>query len=227
MATFNITDAEVATLIARFDLTQIDNIQADDYENFGLMNSKIYREKFLRIATAAGLSQSEATHVIILFTAIKNKKRVLENISKFARSAWYNKVNNFIKTRMVQYTYEAGNDTYAAVHVPSAFPFIAARVWLNICKNPTIDSFLENLWSSQIHLDQQLIARAEVWETNFWTQTVKKGGTNFESGGFNKNYFDTKAADTYPLLLKDGTISPAANATGYTEAEINTWFGTK
>jgi hypothetical protein len=213
--------------MSKFAISEIEGLSADDFENFGLMNSSIYRQKFLKIADESSLTKEETTMVIVLFSAIKNKKRVLANISKFASSKWYKKVNMFIKNKLVQYTYEASEKTFAAVHVPSSFPFLAARVWLRITTTPTVDSFCENLWAAQINLDSDLMDKCKAFETNFWAQTVKKGGTKFEDKGFNEGYFNTKATDKYPLLAADGSVYSSANATGYTEAEIASWIATK
>ena len=227
MATFSISSTDLAAIMSKFEISEIEALSEDDFEYFGLMNSSIYRSKFLKIADDSGLTKEEMTMVIVLFSAIKNKKRVMVNLSKFASSGWYKKVNLFVKNKIVQYTYEATEKTFAAVHVPSSFPFIAARVWLRITTTPTVDSFCENLWAAQIHLDSNLMNRCKTFETNFWTQTVRKGGARFEDNGFNEDYFNTKATDKYPLLADDGTIYTCASATGYTETEIAAWIATK
>jgi hypothetical protein len=227
MATFSINDTDLATIMSKFEISDIEALDPNEFVNFGLMNSSIYRTKFLKIADDANLSKTEITMVIVLFSAIKNKKRVLANISKFAASSWYKKVNLFIKNKMVQYTYEASEKTFAAVHVPASFPFIASRVWLRITANPTVDSFCENLWAAQINLDTALMDKCKAFETNFWAQTVKKGGNKFEDKGFNEDYFNTKSTDNYPLLAADGTTFAASDPAGYSETDIAAWIATK
>merc|ERR1712137_955904 len=96
-------------------------------------------------------------------------------------------------------------DNFAIVHIPSCAPFIAARVWLYItpANNINENEFVKNLWAAQISLNDELMAKQKAWESTFWNQVVKKGGQKFEGNGFNEEYYNTKAADAYPLLDKD------------------------
>lgn len=190
--------------LAMDDLT---NLDPADYIGFGLMNSHMYRERFIKVT--AKLDKTERLMVMVLATAIKNKKRILSAMTKFSTLSWYNKVKAFFMQTCVQYTSElnTAGTNFAVVHIPSCAPFIAARVWLHITpiESRTVENFVKNLWAAQINLDSKLMEMQKEWESNFWAQTVKKGGTKFENDGFNEDYYKTKAADTYPLLLSDNT----------------------
>jgi len=227
LMTFDISDQDLTILLTSLDLDILATLNPEDFEGFGMMNSHVYRKKFFDIAKAANLSKDALMMVIVLATVVKNKKRILAAVKKFAAAPWYSSVTQFYSQKICQYTYEATATTFAVVHIPSCVPFMAARAWLHVTKNPSKDTFLANLWASQIRLSQTLMDEQKAWETNFWAQTVKKGGSKFEAKGFNETYWVTKSADNYPLLLKDGTVLAPSNGVNYEEADLITFFASK
>jgi hypothetical protein len=98
-------------------------IDPAEYTAFGLMNSHLYRARFLDIVSKNSLSAMEITMVIILCTAVRNKKRILTAMARFSSAAWYMKVRNFIIKKMVQYTSELDTtNTKFAVAIPGQPP---------------------------------------------------------------------------------------------------------
>jgi hypothetical protein len=218
-------------LSAQFDSALIAALDPRDYMDFGVMDSRVYAEKLLRLFDDNNVSQEARTMVVVLATAVKNRKRIIKAMTKFSTALWYNDVRSFFMSNTCQYTYEEEDTTFSVVHIPSSVPFLAARCWLQMTMNPTVQDFLENLWAAQIYLNDDLMGRQKIWERGFWTHTVMKGGRDFERGAFNEDYWGTKAADRYFLLDNDLTAwGPAVvkNFTrGYSEEEIEDWISTK
>ena len=196
------TNEEYVEIIAKFDFDLINQLDPDDFVDFGVMDSKKYASKLFRIMDGQNLNRVEKTMVIVLATAVKNRKRVIKAMKKFSTKDWYGNVLAFFRNSTVQYTYEEEDDTFSVVHIPSCVPFLAARIWLQMTPmaDCTMERFVRNLWAAQINLDDDLLARQREWEAVFWDEVVTKGGNNFERARFNRSYWDTKAADKYVLL---------------------------
>jgi len=215
----------MAQIISRFDFNLINGRNPADFRDFCVMDSKKYATKLYRIVVAQNLTPEEFTTVVVFATAVKNKKRIMNSMKPFRGKPWFKNVESFFRNNVIQYTGEEEEDTFPVVHIPSCLPFLASRIWLQITTEPTVEKFLQNLWAAQINLDAALMARQKAFETNFWTEVVKKGGSNYEE------YWDTKASDKYPLLKKDGTAFGNANVIAgtqaYSEAAIQKWINTK
>lgn len=224
---------EYADIIGKFDLGVIATLNPADFKDFGVMDSKMYAAKLLKLMEDAELSKVEFSMVIVLATAVKNKKRILNAMRSFKNKglAWYPKVEKFFRNDTVQYTSEETEETFSVVHIPSCVPFLATRVWLQITQEPTVEGFLQHLWAAQINLAQPLMDRQMRWERDFWTNTVTKGGAKWEGAKFNEDYWRTKASDKYVLLHPDGTPfgndNQKAALEPYTEADIQNWINTK
>jgi hypothetical protein len=124
---FSFSADDLSTALACVDTKALVTIDPAEYTAFGLMNSHLYRARFLDIVSKNALSTMEITMVIILCTAVRNKKRIFTAMARFSSAAWYMKVRNFIINKMVQYTSELDttNTKFAVVHVPSSF-------WVNL-----------------------------------------------------------------------------------------------
>jgi len=202
----NYNREELEGILSKFDLSMISELNPDDFRDFGIMDSKKYAAKLIRIAELAGLSEREFTMVAVLAVAVKSKKRIINAMKYFKKSGneWYRNVEDFYRNFVCQYTGQEEPDTFSVVHIPSCMPFLASRIWLQITEEPTVEKFLENLWAAQINLAPSLMEEQKKWERSFWTDVVKKGGDNYENSGFNTEYWDTKAADKYPLICHEG-----------------------
>ena len=240
-------EAEMTEIVSRFDFDVISALKESDFRDFGVMDSRKYASALLNLFEASKMSSTEITMVVCLFTAVKSKARVLKSMMKFRKEKWFKAVKSFIADNVVQYTKEAEMDDnlFAAVHIPSCLPFIAARCWLQFTDTPSVQKFLENLWAAQFNLAPELMARQKLWEETFWNVTVQRGSSNFETQGFQSCYWETKATDVYLLLdFKDDEGEPAspggsrgkgkrfgseevARTTPYSEAAIRKWIGTK
>ena len=197
---------EFTEILNNFDINLVKGLNPDDFKDFGVMDSKKYAEKLFRLMNQEALDKEAKTMVVVLATAVRNKKRIISAMKKFAGKSWYKPVLNFFRNRTVQYTYEEEDETFSVVHIPSSVPYMAAKAWLHLTKEPTVEGFLSNLWAAQFPLTSDLMEVQKEWEKNFWTEVVKKGGKNYEAGNFNLGYWETKATDDYLLLDVDGGV---------------------
>jgi hypothetical protein len=230
------TDNEYQAILSKFDMVVIANLHDEDFVDFGIMDSKKYATKLFRLMEQQGLNEEEFTMAVVLATAVKSKKRILNAMRKFQGLGWYRNVLNFYTNNVCQYTFEEHENSISVVHFSSSLPFLAARIWLQITREPTVEAFLNNLWAAQIYLSEDLMLRQKAWEQGFWTNTVKKGGKLYEGGAdtgkFNPEYWKTKAADYYLLLNADGTRFSTNPRTllyevAYNEADIQAWINTR
>lgn len=228
--------AEYEDILSKFDLLVISNLHDEDFVDFGVMDSKKYASKLLRLMEQHGLNQEEFTMCVVLATAVKSRKRILNAMKKFQGLGWYRAVLEFYNRATCQYSFEESEHTISVVHFSSSLPFLAARIWLQITQGPTVEAFLANLWAAQIFLAEDLMREQKAWENGFWTNTVTKGGKAFEggvgTGKFNQDYWETKAKDYYLLLNADGSCFVRDERTRvyeapYTRADIEAWIKTR
>merc|ERR1719242_2549100 len=71
-----------------------------------------------RIMDDQHLDEVARTMVIVLATAVKNKKRIVNAMKKFKSEKWYSAVSNFFKNNCCQYTWEEEDETFSVVHIP-------------------------------------------------------------------------------------------------------------
>lgn len=230
-----ISETELATVMASFDLEAFTNLDPEEFIGFGTTDSGVYRRKFLSLARV--LSKPEMTIVISLCCMVKNRKRILDAMIPFGTTGlnktWYPNVRNFISNVMVSYSREADHEHFVCFHVPNAFPFYAATVWKKMAAADKMnyEGFIANTWVPQIAIDKDVQAEQMIWERDFWTNTVTKTKNTHQGSyeaGFHQAYYDTKAADEYPLLKPNNTVHhPAAGmfpANKYTRDDITAWI---
>ena len=192
------------------------DLRPADYVDFqAITDSKESYAKMTRIMDENNLNKEENTMVFVLATGGHSKTRVLEGMRKFQGKTWYPAVRNFFNL-----------DTFPVGNIPCLCPFLASRIWLYITVEPTLDKFLKTLWAAQINLAEPLLDRQRTWEEGFWDEVATKGGQNFERGRFNRDYWDTKAKEKYPLINKDGTLF-GNGIEAYSERDITAWLETR
>jgi hypothetical protein len=228
---------EYLGIIEKFDLKTIAELDPQNFVDFGVMDSKMYATKMFRIMDDRNLDAIEKTMVIVLATAVKNKKRIVRAMQKFKGEKWYSAVSNFFKNNCCQYTWEEEDETFSVVHIPTCVPFLASRIWLQMTpkKDCTVMNFLQHTWAKQIFLSDDLLAQQYKWEENFWGKVVTKGSKNFEGrngqGSFSPDYWKTGADDRYILIKGDGNLyGRAAQVQAiepYTEKDLKDWFDTR
>lgn len=222
---------EYAGIISKFDMSLITNLDPKDYVDFGVMDSKKYAAKLFKLMEDERLTKDQKTMVIVLATAVKSRTRILNSMKKFKGKPWYNPVFKFFKESCVQYTTEEDDDNFSVVHIPSSVPFLTARVWLQMTPDPTVDLFLQNLWAAQINIDDNLLNTQRIWEEDFWNVTVVQKNKNKDKSTFNRDFWDTKAADQYLLLDKDGNLfgseDEIALKVKYSRKSIEAWIKTR
>ncbi len=225
--------AEYENIVEKFDVQILNQLNPADFVDFGVVDSKIYYAKLEELMNRQGLNPVMKTWLFVFATAVKNKRRILMAMNKpvFRIQPWYTQVRQFIENNLCQYTHETDENRFAVVHIPSCAPFIASRAWLQISREPTVQSFLENLWAAQINLDGALMGRQMTWEQDFWQNVVLKGGNRFERQGFQQEYWNTKSQDKYLLLGPNGTLYGPPEVInrqrGYNEEEIRRWIESK
>jgi hypothetical protein len=193
----NQEDADRQTLLLLVDDSEL----AQEYANFGKFNSHVYRAKFLTLAKKHKLTKDEFYHIVKLFTCIKNKKNVLKGLKRFSDRQWHPKVLAFVE-KVVHRLNTDDPEKFADIHIPSCVPGLAAYCFMNLHRgvDMTVDKFLHNLWAAQLNLDASLQKKQKDWEENiFWKEDggiVKKA----KEKGFNEEYYETKAGDSYSLM---------------------------
>lgn len=222
---------EYTDVLSRFDVSILQDLNDEEFVDFGIMDSRKYANKLLRLAKEVGLNKEELTMVVVLATAVKSKRRISMAMTRFKDRRWYTKVQRFIGDTCRQYTSEEQHDTFSVVHIPSCVPFLSSRAWLEITVAPTLDGFYNQLWAAQIYMDEDCLDKQRKLEKVFWNETVKKGSNAFEKNGFNEDYWKTKSGDQYPLLNSDGSIfgneEQKKGKAPYTEKDIEEWLDTK
>jgi len=197
------------------------NIDPLDFRNFGLMNSHIYRERFVKIA--ANLNKSERMWVILLFTAIKSKRRVLESMMKFKGEQWYNKVRHFIVNNVSNYVSDASDDRIPAVNIPNINPSITSVMWIKITpvQNRTLSNFLKNLWAVQMRIPMTMKLTQKNWEEDFWNNTVKFSRNQTRDNvklEFHEEFWINKASDNYDFYDVNMNVILVTD-----ESSFNSW----
>jgi hypothetical protein len=222
----SISQGDLNTILGAFDLGTLNSLDYRDYVGFGMRNSAVYRELFMSALANSSISEEGASIIVALATAVKNKRRILEAMKKFATESWYNPVRQFFINKTCQLTSEESHGLLSVVHIPSCVPFITAKVWARITApaNRNRTAFLSNLWAAQINLDDELMAAQMDWEKHFWDEVVTKGGNNYKKG-FQEEFWLTKAADVYPLIDSEGRIVTPTNGK-YTAADVDNWLAT-
>lgn len=218
--------SDLMDLLSKLDSSFLGEFTDEDFDSFGLKTSHTYRAALFEAKEKADLSYGEFMVVVMLATAIKSKKRVLAAMTRFKDRPWYDKVKRFYEERTVQYTSELVENRVAVVHIPSCVPNLAAMCWISMRVDSEIDpdAFVNNLWFSQLRVVNALKMKQKNWEASFWGNVVKKGSAAFEKQGFNESYWNTKAADSYPLITfgKSGEFIMREEALA--ESELKTYL---
>lgn len=235
MTTADIYEDMLSQVSTVMDLANADDIDPSDWINFGLMNSHLYRERFLKLCAKEKLKNKEMLMVLTLSVAIRSKKRIQANIGKFSGKTWHANVKKFIDNKIVQSPKEAKSENLMPiVNIANCMPSHAFYIWCKMHTFTNDDDMYDmatrskdggaGLFFVQLNLHEDIVAECETKEKEFWTNTVTKGGDTYEKG-FHQNYFDTKKADKYHLVNKDATkVVPADSDIGYTKAEITKYL---
>jgi len=222
----------------------------DLFDYFGFMNSRLYSLKFLDVSK--DISPQARTLVIALCSIIKSHARIIDNIDKLKHGGSFSQdvideTKRFMMNSMVQYTKQVKRspEMFAVIHVPTAFPFMAAFFWVRMKKYRSdeniekyFERFFENFWIGQLNLSAELQMKHYRWEKNMWTETIKTTNNedtkaNFEKNrGFNKDWYQNKINDSYHLIDKNGKMVKPSNyeindkavCGFYTKGDIIKWI---
>jgi len=202
-----------------FDLTALSEISTEDFIAFGMMNSHLYRAKLLKLMKESKLDTTECLWVVILATAIKSKKRILNAMTRFSDKDWYTKVHAFYQTKIVEKTPEIKEGTFAVVHIPSSLPGLSAIAWKHMTdkSNRTVETMIQNLWFGQLHLDEDLQTEHMEWEKEFWNSIPEN---KRKEKDYDPSYYDNKKTDKY--LVFDSKFNALQGP--YTRDTLKKWL---
>jgi len=194
-----------------------------DFVDFGMMTSHIYRSKFFTIINKMvadkKMEMSSVAYIIYFATLVKNKKRILEGLAKvssrYGANKWYKDTVMFYTTMTVHFVSEAEKTgKFPIVNLPSCVPHIACHfLKLHLQGNGKALSdgdlykkFSENLFFVQMNITKDLVDEQMAWESRFWNETVTTSKNPDreryqQNKGFNKNFFETKSADSYKWIV--------------------------
>ena len=86
--------------ISAFDRNVVREIDPDEFIAFGLKDSHVYRDLFMKLT--ATMSAQHRTWVVALATAVKNRERILDEINtRFTDKEWYNTIRQFYENKTV------------------------------------------------------------------------------------------------------------------------------
>jgi len=187
------------------------------------MTSHIYRSKFFTIINKMisdkKMEPKSVAYIIYFATLVKNKTRILAGLakqsSKYGTNQWFKDTVTFYTTMTVQFVSEAEKSgKFPVVNLPSCVPNIACHfLKLHLQGNgqslsdaDLYKKFSENLFFVQMNVTQEIVDEQMAWEAKFWNETVTTSKNPDKDRyqtkkGFQKAFFDTKAADKYKWLV--------------------------
>jgi hypothetical protein len=226
-----LTNEDLTQIFTNVAMIGLDRIVSKDFSSFGMMNSHIYRSK-LEALMQVKLPNVETRMIMIcLFCVISSKARVQNelNADQFKDIPDLNNLKSFVANSMVQHTSELkgkpAGKYFAAVHVASSYPFVAAYAVIKLKRIKSVQAFLRHLWAAQLYLDADMQKWQKAWEKTFWNDQVKKGSAAYIKG-FQEEFYDTKSMDKYPLINKEGKIWKPNNQHkgGYMHGDIHSYI---
>lgn len=212
--------------------------------SFGTTDSHILRTKLMGLMTKAGLTQLERFAVYFFCARVKDKDRILQGMELLPEEAkskdWFKNVKKFYNQYTVKWPKLETASNFATLHLPNTnpgFDLLSTAMMFDVEGDEKIlDLIMNKLTTGQLKLSSEMQAIHEGYAKIFWNDKVK-GSKNplanetaaERKKGFIKEYYDTSAADTYPLvkLTMGGTPEEVSvSQTGYTREELISWYKT-
>jgi len=203
----SLTEDDLKSLQGIFRMEELPNIGKMDWDGFGFKNSHTYATWINNLLINFRATPIESTYILSIAFMCRKQSRIMMHIDRFNKYPWYQRVKEFFAKRTCDYTYEENEGRKVAIHhFSNAYPYVAALVWVRTTHkaNRSIAHFLENTWAAQLALTDDLMMEQRKWEMVLWNEKIKKGGKDFQSGGFNESYWTTKSSDCYPLIVDTG-----------------------
>lgn len=235
--------SNINSVMSLIGVSLASDLSHGDFVDFGMMTSHIYRSKFFAIINKMisdkKMDASSVAYIIYFATLVKNKKRILEGLakmsSKYGANKWYKDTVTFYTTQTVQFVSESEKKgLFPVVNLPSCVPNIACHfLKLHLMGNGQTYSdaelykkFSQNLFFVQMNITSDLVDEQMAWEAKFWNETVTTSKNpdrdRYQANkGFNKNFFDTKAADKYKWIVNGSEVDQV-----YDQGMIITWLRT-
>lgn len=76
---------ELKRVFEKMDLLGLNDIDPNEFQGFGMRNSKVYFEKLMKLVAEDNLGRKEFAMLTFLCCILPSKKRLLENIDKLDR----------------------------------------------------------------------------------------------------------------------------------------------
>jgi hypothetical protein len=208
----------------------------DIWDSFGKTDSHMLRAKLFKMFRAANLDKSRILMVFILFSAMKNKNRVLQHVdnlpSEMKGASGMDDVKKFIENSLVQYVTQETSSKFAVVHLPTTMPGLDIMVNAMIYSesDANFDMLLSKQTFSQIHLNDELQSYNKEKQKNFWNNTMgfsrnESNDLKGKKAEFKEEFYNTAAKDKYLLVdfnLKE--VKPRDLQAGYAKEEVIEWY---
>jgi len=205
-----------------------------NWENFGKMNSHIYRSILMKHMQDAGLNGEQKFMVFFLFSVIKNRDRILKALDMMDDAdksrPWFGPVRTFISARVTQYVSDVTRSRkFPGVNIPNCNPGLDVLVYCLIT-HPNKRSIVElshRPTFCQLYLDEEMQDVARAGYAHYWDYIVQGSknpdavSQNLPKPQFREEYYNNSAGDKYQLVDLDlKEIPPNDPIKGYTLEEI-------
>lgn len=195
------------------------NRDKDNLSRFGLKTSHTLRDHFLRLVRAAGLSHEAYLWLYLFCARARTKDRIKAGVktlsAELRNSEPVQEAMRFLDNRMVTWPDQETDQKFATVHLPNTCPGLASLMIVITDPDTTVEDFLSNTWTPQIHWHSEFQPEVKLAATKFWTQVVthtthgSRRVRRPEEGRFNEGIFETQMKDEYPLvyITDDGELA--------------------
>lgn len=190
------------------------------WDGFGKKDSHVLRKKLFQLFKQEKMTPDAVFMVYFFHAAIKDCDRILTAMESlpeaFTVEAWFPQVKNFLTKKMVKYVKNEKATNFASVHLPNTNPGVdifCAILQSNTPKNDDqLDKLSEVILSrstmAQMTINQDLQDRNKAHVKNFWDNIVifkdaQDRKKNKVEVGFQEQYYDTQARDSYNFIGKD------------------------
>lgn len=209
----------------------------DVWENFGKSNSHLLRAKLFKLFDSENMSQQARMAIFMLFSAIKNLKRVKEHLDNLPDEIKALKeiaeARVFMDKRLVQYTTQENMQKFAVVHLPTTMPgldILLHAMMFEYDMSTLKEDIIGKMTFTQMNIDDDLQAENKYFQEQFWNNQVTTSNNPNQDAyrqnkGFNLKFYETSAADKYDFLNTDLTVfKPTSERDGMTQQDLERWY---
>lgn len=221
------------------------NDYQENWSGFGKKDSHILRAALMTLFKKEKMSPDAIFMTYFLHSVVKNNVRISRAMERFPedtkKAVWYAEVKQFLEKRLTMYTSQETTEKFASVHLPSTNPGLDCLCAAMAEKVPdnkkeveeAVERIIGRQTFAQLNINKALQAENMAHVRNFWDNTIKQRkvksnrkarNTQIEEEGFQEEYYETSAADTYNIVDLNLTEMEANSRDGYSKGEILEWF---